>query len=59
MFDGDCLLSKIEIKVFDTSNVAQSYYMFRGCTKLPNYNSNYIKVNKAYAGDGGYFTLKA
>ncbi|MCR5483805.1 MAG: BspA family leucine-rich repeat surface protein [Bacilli bacterium] len=59
MFDGDNLLSKIEIKVFDTSKVTQSYYMFKECYKLPNYNSNYIKVNKAYAGDGGYFTLKA
>ena len=59
MFDGDNLLSKIEIKVFDTSKVTKSYYMFRGCTKLPNYNSSYTTKNKAYAGDGGYFTLKA
>lgn len=59
MFSSCSYLTKIIVINFDTSSVRESYYMFKSCDRLPNYNSNYIKVNKAYAGDGGYFTLKA
>ena len=33
--------------------------MFKGCVKLPNYNSNYVSADKAYPDewDGGYFTF--
>ena len=44
---------------WDTSLVKNSDKMFKDSTKLPNYNSKYTDKTKAYAGSGGYLTLKA
>jgi surface protein len=49
---------------WNTSSVTSSRSMFFRCPKLPNYNPNYnmfsdyYKVEYAYAGDGGYLSLK-
>ena len=43
---------------WDTSNVSNSYNMFKSTGLLPNHNENIIDKTKAYAGDGGYLTFK-
>ena len=48
---------------WSTTNVTSSTQMFYGCTSLvggdgTKYNSSYMDKTKAYAGQGGYLTLK-
>lgn len=43
---------------WDISLVTDSEKMFLESAQLPNYNSNYIDVTKAYVGDGGYLKQK-
>jgi hypothetical protein len=42
----------------DVTKVDNSLFMFDECRKLPNYKSSSVDVTKAYAGEGGYLTLK-
>lgn len=46
-------------KGWNTGQVTSSYCMFGGCTNLPNFNSSVIDKTNAYAGAGGYMTLKS
>lgn len=41
-----------------TDIITDSADMFSGCTQLPGYTSAYKDKSKAYAGEGGYFTVK-
>ena len=41
-----------------TDIITDSSDMFNGCTQLPGYTSAYKDKSKAYAGEGGYFTVK-
>ena len=59
MFYNCISLEKIYISnKWNTNQVTDSSYMFNNTTKLPNYNSSIIDKTKAFAGDGGYLTLK-
>ena len=64
MFCGCSSLKTIVVGgEWSTTNVTYSDEMFSGCTSLvggdgTKYNSNYMDKNKAYAGQGGYLTLK-
>ena len=57
MFHSSHRLEKIYIgDGWNISNVTSSNSMFSNCTSLPNFDSNYIDVSKAYVGDGGYLS---
>ena len=64
MFCGCSSLKTIVVGgEWSTTNVTYSDEMFSGCTSLvggdgTKYNSNYMDKTKAYAGQGGYLTLK-
>ena len=59
MFNGCSNLTAIYIgSKWSTNKVIVSNFMFSNCTKLPNFNSSVVDRRKAYAGDGGYMTLK-
>lgn len=57
MFYADKLLEKIYVgDGWNVSNVTTMNNMFYYCSKLPNYDANYIDASKAYVGDGGYLS---
>ena len=64
MFSGCSSLKTIVVGgEWSTTNVTYSHEMFSGCTSLvggdgTKYNSSYMDKTKAYAGQGGYLTLK-
>ena len=62
MFRDSPNLEKIYIgNNWTTSNVNRSLntvFFFESDTKLPNYNSSDVSIEKAHANSGGYMTLK-
>ena len=59
MFSNCIMLENIYVgNKWNTNSVTNSSYMFINSTKLPNYNSSIVDKTKAFAGDGGYLTLK-
>lgn len=62
MFDGCINLTNIYVSsLWNTSAVTSgsSTNMFRGDTKLPNFNSSYVDKTNAHYNTGGYLTYKA
>ena len=59
MFDSCILLTTIYVgSNWNMSNVTESTNMFYNCPKLLNFSSSYVDKTKAFAGTGGYLTLK-
>ena len=57
MFNSSHRLEKIYIgDGWNISNVTSSNSMFNNCTSLPNFDTSYIDVSKAYVGEGGYLS---
>ena len=59
MFEDCKLLETIYVSDrWNTGSVTDSYQMFYGCVKLPNFNATDTDVTYAHYGEGGYLTFK-
>ena len=54
------LPATVMVENADTESYPDGCYenMFTGCEQLPDYDSEKTDLSKAYAGEGGYFTVK-
>ena len=44
--------------LWNNNKITASTGVFTGCTQLPNFNASFVSGAKAYAGTGGYLTLR-